>query len=233
MLFHIFQPIPGFQSRPDRILLSQHFEVTGADLYGNDTMYKKKYNKSIKYNRLFAVIQSAYRSFQGIHENPCWHDCGPHGSCRCGICVAGGNKNNCQLPACIECMGYMWTIFISLSIFIIFLSIHICAAMMQILLSSKNQNVYHYLGCTCCLCNPRLYVASTFLSRRSKWTNFCARWPLFRIPPMILLFLCLIFVIATLVFGSEFFTESLEIVDKVMQEEFYPSDHLMLITQVS
>ena len=33
----------------------------------------------------------------------CHQDCGPHGSCRCGVCVKGGDQNNCELPFCYEC----------------------------------------------------------------------------------------------------------------------------------
>ena len=33
----------------------------------------------------------------------CHQDCGPHGSCRCGVCVKGGDTNNCELPFCFEC----------------------------------------------------------------------------------------------------------------------------------
>ncbi|GFO01929.1 endonuclease/exonuclease/phosphatase family protein [Plakobranchus ocellatus] len=96
-------PSPGFVSRPDRILVSPSFQVKRTFLSGQGESYRDEFIFSILLSRAKRVLRSGYDSFIGKTGYSCLHDCGPHGSCRCGVCVKGGNQLNCDLPDCFEC----------------------------------------------------------------------------------------------------------------------------------
>ena len=53
----------------------------------------------------------------------CHIDCGPHGSCRCGVCVGGGNALNCDLYNCRECTPAHYNIIQFLYYFLIIYTI--------------------------------------------------------------------------------------------------------------
>ncbi|GFS18550.1 endonuclease exonuclease phosphatase [Elysia marginata] len=82
-------PSPGYISRPDRILLSPTFKVIRSDLYGHGGPYINSCYSAIIMKRTMSMLRSAFDSFIRRNGYSCLHDCGPHGSCRCGICVRG------------------------------------------------------------------------------------------------------------------------------------------------
>lgn len=66
-------------------------------------------------SRLQTMISMAKEQWNG-HDiaYSCHIDCGPHGSCRCGVCVGGGNKLNCDLSTCSECRASHYIIAVML-----------------------------------------------------------------------------------------------------------------------
>ncbi|KAK3797882.1 hypothetical protein RRG08_052481 [Elysia crispata] len=96
-------PSPGLISRPDRILVSPSIQVVDSHLQGQGDLYVNSFYTAIVIKRIETVFGSAFDSFTGKVGYSCLHDCGPHGSCRCGLCVKGGNKLNCNIPDCAEC----------------------------------------------------------------------------------------------------------------------------------
>ncbi|XP_068714606.1 uncharacterized protein [Montipora foliosa] len=98
-------PEPGLVSRPDRILVSlSGFQVISAELHGDGKVYQQKYSLQNKWQRLKTTFRVARETALGPrYKYTCYQDCGPHGSCRCGICVTGGDHRNCKLPICREC----------------------------------------------------------------------------------------------------------------------------------
>ncbi|EDO43890.1 predicted protein [Nematostella vectensis] len=96
-------PTPGLVSRPDRILVSRNgLAVIKADTIGGHYM-SAYYHALNKWHRLVTVLHHTNLSTSTSITYTCHQDCGPHGSCRCGVCVRGGNKNNCDLQFCYEC----------------------------------------------------------------------------------------------------------------------------------
>ncbi|XP_046356611.2 uncharacterized protein LOC124135354 [Haliotis rufescens] len=221
-------PTPGYESRPDRILVTrQSFKVKLTRLSGNGTTYKSKYQGSIKLKRVRSLIRNAFYTFQGYTGFSCDHDCGPRGVCRCGMCVKGDNSERCDLPNCNECNGYLFGIFISYS-FVLALSIlsFLYALLRVLVVSSKfsPETFFSIMGCTCCLFNPQLYSFQRLSSRHRSLRIFA---PIVRLPPMVLLICALILIIFLLFIGDNFFQTGLETASLIMDEEFFPSDHLM------
>ena len=99
------QPEPGLVSRPDRILVSvTGLQVMSAEVHGDGKIYQQKYSLQNKWQRLKTAFWMAKETTYGPRfKYTCHQDCGPHGSCRCGVCVKGGDQNNCELPFCYEC----------------------------------------------------------------------------------------------------------------------------------
>lgn len=98
-------PEPGLISRPDRILVSlTGLQVVSAEINGDGKIYQQKYSLQNKWQRLKKAYLMAKETAYGPRfKYTCHQDCGPHGSCRCGVCVKGGDTNNCELPFCFEC----------------------------------------------------------------------------------------------------------------------------------
>ncbi|KAK3579046.1 hypothetical protein CHS0354_029903 [Potamilus streckersoni] len=93
-------PTPGYESRPDRILISSNFQVLDAVLSGNGSYYRQHFQGTIHYHRFVIIIESAFLSYMGYFGYPCLQDCGPHGSCRCGVCVKGGGWFSLEKAGC-------------------------------------------------------------------------------------------------------------------------------------
>lgn len=101
-------PYPGMQSRPDRIYLSQqstsvatgaavngvepNWKVLDFNLFGNGSDYLKRYKSNILWHRFWLAVDNSVE---------CPYDCGPHGKCQCGICVAAATEI-CHVP-CQRC----------------------------------------------------------------------------------------------------------------------------------
>ncbi|KAK3101761.1 hypothetical protein FSP39_006160 [Pinctada imbricata] len=227
-------PYPGLESRPDRILVSSNLRPVSAELTGDGRFYKDLYSGSIMYHRFRTVIQSAFLSYRGIAGYSCLQDCGPNGSCRCGVCVKGGNQNNCQLPDCVECNSHIYKLYVAFIMISLTLLIHLFYAVVIILVTGsdyRREELFNILGCNCCLCNKNLYRKGT--SRKHKLLKLLQRWPLFRLPPYLLLVLTLIMLLVTYFYGKSVFADTFKTVYSVMEEEYFPSDHLMLTVGIN
>ena len=186
-------------------------------------MYKLKFSSTIHINRIKSVLRTSLYTLKGMAGYSCMHDCGPRGSCRCGICVKGGNSNNCELPSCNECDG---TVFLKVILYVLFLllmlALTVYAALQVLIVSAKfdAETFFSIMGFTCCLFNPRLYSCKRLASRHRLLR-------VFNIPPMFLFVLSLFSLVVTIISHQRIFQESFVSVYNIMEEEFYPSDHLM------
>eukprot|EP00051_Salpingoeca_urceolata_P005858 m.78189 g.78189 ORF g.78189 m.78189 type:complete len:483 (-) comp14574_c0_seq4:91-1539(-) len=87
-------PQPGVVSRPDRLLYSSStLQALDSVVLGDGTAYARDAYLGVLWARALRIAQNA----------PCGFDCGPHGKCVCGVCVAGEPKD-CKVP-CEMCQG--------------------------------------------------------------------------------------------------------------------------------
>ncbi|CAI9721317.1 Hypothetical predicted protein [Octopus vulgaris] len=215
-------PTPGYESRPDRILVSKSFKILSCNLHGNGNFYKKKYKTLIFWHRFQRVIKSAYEAFQGFSGYSCTQDCGPHGSCRCGVCVNIGNQKDCLLIDCSECNSFMFLLFILLTLFACLLSSVTVLALILFLFSRISVRTFH------CLYSVKLYFNTRAYSRLRILYRF---FPFIKAPLPFLL----VCIVTNLVFYTVItfiFSGTLQTIFRVMAEEFYPSDHLMISSQL-
>ena len=103
-----FQPEPGLTSRPDRLLVSRDLTPAQVSLQGAGAAYGARRSREVWWHRAWQALQAASDSYHGKSGFSCLHDCGPHGVCRCGVCVSKGDKDHsdsdrCLLPDCAEC----------------------------------------------------------------------------------------------------------------------------------
>ncbi|XP_060083400.1 uncharacterized protein LOC132562661 [Ylistrum balloti] len=230
-------PTPGFESRPDRILATSNFEPHGVYLLGNGTAYKTHYYQRIITERFRTLLHSSYLSWYGVTGYSCFQDCGPRGYCRCGLCVKGDHPvgSTCMSPDCDECSGHIFIFTVIFVIFIIFTIIHLFYAIICLLISGadfKGEAVFAILGCNCCLCSPDNFKPLNFNSRKFRIFRGLSKWPLFRLPPYILFFMSLISAISLMTVGWWNFGQSLGTIYSVMDEELFPSDHLMVVAKL-
>ncbi|CAH1784065.1 unnamed protein product [Owenia fusiformis] len=221
-------PNPGLESRPDRILASKQFRPVNSKLTGNGTQYKALYSSHIIWNRMRNVLYAGYETYLGFKGRSCRYDCGPNASCRCGICVSGGDKNICNAPDCPECSEKIYRIFLVYTaawtlIFVIFL--YSVFRLVYIL------NKRHPDSEDCCICNPELY--NTVRIRRSNIKCLLRIFPCLKLPPFFLFIFGLFSLFTLLIIGSHLFKEPLSIIYKVIPEEYFPSDHLMLTVSLA
>ena len=170
------------------------------------------------------MISSSYDCFHGIYGYSCIQDCGPRGSCRCGVCVNIGNGNNCLLIDCNECNSSKFVAFL---IFVFIAAILIgftLLAILQLMLTTVRSTSRTY----CCLCNPRLYYSAIL---HSKFRILQRLFPFIK-SSMSCLLLCFLINLIFITFASYIFSSTLHTVFQVMAEEFYPSDHLMLTSEL-
>ncbi|XP_062587961.1 uncharacterized protein LOC134249646 [Saccostrea cucullata] len=223
-------PSPGLESRPDRIIVNSKMEIKAASLTGDGSFYKDKYSSSISFHRLKSLIHHSYLSYMGVTGYACLQDCGPHGSCRCGMCVKGDNSNNCDLPNCQECNQDTYKNIVLFAFVFIFVCFHIFFAVLIIFINGadfRREAVFQILGCNCCLCHPDNFKKHRS-STRVKLFRCCMRWPLFRMPPFYLLLFSILSLAIALYSFNKVFVDSFRTISMVMDEEYYPSDHLML-----
>ncbi|XP_077985526.1 uncharacterized protein LOC144440131 [Glandiceps talaboti] len=226
-------PTPGLESRPDRILVSsKSLQVRSAKIVGDGVIYKRSFSSHISWNRFTTVWDAAYNSYYGASGKACYHDCGPHGSCRCGVCVAGGNKEACLLPDCSECNADVYFYFVAMSIVFFLCLVQFLYASLQILfiLNQKNQRLMESMGINCCLFYPGLYTSSGN-PHRSKWKvwRIIARlWPFCRMPAFYQVTSCGVLMVTIIVIGLYMFQDTLSTMSDILPEEYFPSDHRML-----
>ncbi|PVD25351.1 hypothetical protein C0Q70_15851 [Pomacea canaliculata] len=219
-------PSPGLVSRPDHILVSKNIRVLQMALHGNGSEYGQARRAAVHLHRARLLIKVMTASFFGYTGYSCLHDCGPHGSCRCGVCVKGGNSNTCLLPDCEECSPLKFVYFVFLMVLAaVHFMLGLLGALSILLVSARYQHNKWCLawGCSCCLCNPDLIRSSAVRPR------FILHWMgIRRIPPVYLLFLSIVGLTSCYILGMIIFENSLKTVNAILNEEFYPSDHLML-----
>lgn len=227
-------PEPGLVSRPDRILVPQNVTVTWTRTAGDGTEYKRHYHLSVLLSRAKAIIQTSLDAFVGKSGYSCLQDCGPHGSCRCGVCVTGGNQNDCSIPDCHECDAKKFMIFVSISAPLFVAVITVFFSIVKILLVSSRfsqQDLWDILGYRCCLFNKQLFVCKV-VQRRYK-TNLSRMFFLWRLPPALLLLLMLIVIFCLCASFHYILVDSITLVFAVLPEEMFPSDHLMVLTKLN
>jgi hypothetical protein len=231
---YVIQPSPGLQSRPDRILVSRDITVEDTSKAGNGTDFMKYYYTSVIVNRAKSVLRSSYHAFTRQSGYSCVQDCGPHGSCRCGICVSGGNQNNCNIPDCTECTRTTFLLFLAILIPLIISCLLLFLIILKILIVSakvKPQDIFDILGYRCCLFNQTLFSWSAVPRRYKSKMNIILY--IFKLPPM----LVLIFMLASIMFLLSLclwvFYDGIQLVYFLLPEELFPSDHLIVLTRLS
>ncbi|XP_005109216.1 uncharacterized protein LOC101847287 [Aplysia californica] len=226
-------PSPGLESRPDRILVPKNAEVESIALMGNGDDYASFYYFSIMAHRAKVIVAASYDSLRGRSGYPCRHDCGPHGSCRCGVCVRGGNNLNCDIPSCEECDSRAFVIFISLfTPFCVTATILFYAVLRMLVVSARfsQKDIEDILGYRCCLFNKRLFRFGA-LPRRYK-TLVSRILCVCELPPLLLILLT---VIILLILGTVMrytLRDAIDVVYSVLPEELFPSDHLLLYASI-
>ncbi|XP_070193785.1 uncharacterized protein [Littorina saxatilis] len=227
-------PSPGLTSRPDRILVTNDITVEETQLHGDGTQYKSRHSRDILFHRFWRVLHVARDTFQGGTGFSCLHDCGPHGACRCGVCMNNEAFDRCLLPDCSECSSGVYLLACAFSvIFFLLLVLAVIAAIKILVVASRmdQSDAFFLLGCTCCLCNPKLIRQSTMTGRH--WTGRLLRClGVGKLSPVYLLLFCLIVMVLCLTVGFAVLKSSFDMVGGVMPEEYFPSDHLMLAAEL-
>uniref|UniRef100_A0A0B6ZLI3 Endonuclease/exonuclease/phosphatase domain-containing protein n=1 Tax=Arion vulgaris TaxID=1028688 RepID=A0A0B6ZLI3_9EUPU len=226
-------PSPGLQSRPDRILVSRNITVVHTKQAGNGIDYKKYYNTSVIISRAKSLLATSFDAFIGRSGYSCFQDCGPHGSCRCGICVSGGNQQNCNTPDCYECNIFKFILFLTIIIpFGINLIILFFSILKILVVSAKirSDDILDILGYKCCLFNLNLF-SFPVMSRRYK-TKINKFFFLCKLPPILLLILMLISALSMLLLFKYLFEDSIQLVYALLPEEMFPSDHLIVLAKL-
>lgn len=173
-------------------------------LVGDGSEYKLKYSLWNKLSRLKTLLTMAKASSYKVQSfsYTCHQDCGPHGSCRCGICVSGPD-NNCNALSCSECdlshynncLVVMLVIFLYISFVLYFIT--------------KGAVRWYFLS------DRRAFRRLvSFLTNRALMA--------FLISSALMLF----------VFIEVAFKDSIQSVNNRLPEEMYPSDHLLLIARL-
>jgi hypothetical protein len=89
-------------------------------LHGHGEDYRSGYSFWNYVSRFKTISHMSKGQWSGEKLNySCHLDCGPHGSCRCGVCSGGGNALNCDLPFCTECSAAIYNIILFLYYFLI------------------------------------------------------------------------------------------------------------------
>ena len=228
LLDFYFQPEPGLQSRPDRIFVSKNIHVLSSTLSGNGTIFKERFFSHIVWHRAWSMIGAMYANQKGISGTRCVHDCGPHASCRCGLCVAGGDKNKCALPDCDECSSQLFKMFVVCVIILSVIGGFIIYSVLRVMQTMNHRSYRNCLNISFCdwfcLCDANMFIGTTKKSAKSRGLN--------RIPPMVLLILSLLVFLIFFEFVLLTFKESIDSVYAIIPEELYPSDHLMLSAKI-
>ena len=197
-------------------------------------MYKERYFYHIWWNRFDSFIRTAFDAYQGKQGKSCPYDCGPHASCRCGMCVSGGDQNKCRLPNCSECLpSTLIYAAIALLTFLALLA-QLIYALTQVLHAMNHrspESFSPFFDINCCLCNPRLYAlpSTTRWCRRSLLVR---TWPCLRLPPVFLAVVSVLLGFLWLEIVLFIFREGLHDINSILPEELYPSDHLLLVARI-
>ena len=97
--------------------------------------------------------------------------------------------------------------------------------------SRMDQSDAFSLGCTCCLCHPRLVRGPAF-PPRSPPARVLRCLGLARLPPAYLLLLAVLLGLIWLGVAVLWFSPLLATVGAILPEELFPSDHLMVVAKL-
>jgi len=194
-------PKPGLISRPDRILVSKSgLKVKSIMVNGKGHLYSLNFAYYLWHERRLSVMQAMRTG-----DSRCEWDCGPHGSCRCGICVSGGNEYTCKHSTCSECSTkklYMYYFFVTSSI------VYTCYSVIYIILTvihflrRRYFHIYRKIKRIRCLTNHYIFLS------------------------------CLTLCLLNILFVKFAFWDVLRIIEMQLDEELNPSDHLMVIARI-
>ena len=204
--FSLFlQPSPGLVNRPDRVLVSRvGLEPVKTKLHGHGDAYRSGYSFLNYVSRFKTISRMSGRQWSGDKLNyTCHLDCGPHGSCRCGVCSGGGNALNCDLPYCKECSAAVYNIILFLYYFLIIYAI----------------STTYITFC--------IYAKHTQI-RALRKLILCPRW--FGLAHFTAYLLVGFLVIFTLVKVG--LSDTIALTLNRIPEEMFPSDHLMVVSEI-
>lgn len=227
-----FQPHPGLESRPDRIFASEKFGVKSAQVLGDGSVYRHRYYYHVIISRTGKLWDAMSSQAPG---RSCLIDCGPHASCRCGLCVAGGDDHACDMPDCEECSAsarLSILLCISILVMLLLLILYATLRLLRALNYSGYGEIGSWLGAHCCLCNPALYFGSQQPSRHrpGRLARLCC---CSRLPPMPLLLSTLVIFFCAAQLTLMACSEVLNDIYSIIPEELYPSDHLLFTATLS
>ena len=179
-------------------------KVISAELLGDGKIYQQKYSFQNKWQRLKTTFRMARETALGPrYKYTCHQDCGPHASCRCGICVKGGDKNNCELPFCYECDAEHYHSFIFIGLLYTASVLFFMYVLLKILITKFVVRTRRSHPRILFLCSNRMLGLA-----------------------VIALIVSLYFItVASL-------SDTLETVNGRIPEEMFPSDHLMLVAKL-
>lgn len=192
-------------SRPDRILVSSTgLQVISAEIHGDGKTYQQTYSLQNTWQRLKTTFQMAKETANGPRfKYTCHQDCGPHGSCRCGVCVKGGDLNNCELPFCQECNAEHYNSFVLIGVLYASAVAFIFYILVKALLKKCFSRTRRLNSRVLFLCSNRMLGLS-----------------------VISLMIVLYFITMSSL------GDTLETVNGRIPEEMFPSDHMMVVTKL-
>ena len=194
------------------------------NLLGDGKIYQERYGYHITWNRLSNIISTARDSKHGLEGRSCAYDCGPHASCRCGVCVGGGDQNACAVPNCEECTSAFLLFLFCICISSLFLAGLLIYAMLRVMHAMNRRGHLDMPRQLCCLLNPLLYTQPD--RRGSKM------WCLCKLPPMIMVIFCVLLICLFIQLILHGFKDVLDDIGAVIPEEYFPSDHRLLVVEI-
>ncbi|XP_013416911.1 uncharacterized protein LOC106178324 [Lingula anatina] len=221
-------PTPGLESRPDRILVSTGVKVLTARLDGSGTAYRDRYYQAILRERFYRILEASQNARQGFKGYSCPHDCGPRASCRCGVCVRGGNQKTCLVPYCTECLPELYTHIQMTVILLIFCIGQLIFAMLQVMFTMNRIQQLRKSPFILCLFNPELYISLSSFTKRAKQSVIFQYCPLCYLPPGPQVLYCILCLTLAASLGYWLLGDSLRLVYAVPDEALHASDHMML-----
>ena len=173
------------------------------------------------------MLSVLYSRQQGTVGRTCLYDCGPHASCRCGMCVSGGDKNACVLPHCAECDSSVFSafvLFLSAFLIVVISCLYGALRVLRAMNYRSHRNCLNLSICDWfCLCDANLFsrpsttLSSAKLRKRS-----------YSLPPMVHFLLSVIVLVLLTEYFLLVFGDLIHDVFAIIPEELYPSDHLVL-----
>lgn len=204
-----------------------------AGLAGNGTDFRNYNYQNVIISRAKTILRTSFDAVFGRSGYSCLQDCGPHGSCRCGICISGGNQNNCNIPDCAECSSLTFISFLALMIpFGICLLVLFFSVLKILIVSTKlrHEDILEIFGYRCCLFNKNLFnfptVPRKYKMKATKLFYLC------KLPPFLLMLIMLILLLLVLLLLRLFFHDNIQLIYSLLPEEMFPSDHLIVFARL-